>query len=190
MNVKTTAAVLAPGDSPEVAGALAGRSWARRAWSVLAVGEPGLYAVDFTGVRLATVSWLREGVVGLLRQFETLQGSVLLAANTAELVQEELVVALDACGCVMLAASVSPCLRASNPKLLGKLDSALDEALRAIVECEECDATFLCGKIPRLGLSAANNRLAALEARGVLTSERRGRARIYRPVLEGMSYGN
>lgn len=152
---------------------------------------PGLHALDFADVSLATVSWLREGPIGLLTRLAQLEsGVVLVIANATPLVREEIVVALGARRCVMLAARVTTDLQASEPELLGGLDDALDETLKAILDLPEFDAKALTERVSMLGLSAANNRLANLEAHGVLASERRGRSRVYRLTMDGMRYGH
>lgn len=77
----------------------------------------------------------------------------------------------------------------SDPELLGHLDSALYETLVVVGGNTMFDASVVSNSLPHVSLSAANNRLAALESKGVLKSTRRGRSRMYRPVVEGLRYG-
>jgi len=152
--------------------------------------QPGLHAIDFENVRLATVSWLREAVLALQKYAAAMRPEiVLIVVNLAELVREELAVALEATGNVIVAASVSRDLQVRNPVLMGRLDPALSETLRVVQGQGEFDASFVSRALPHVGLSAANNRLSALEAKGILKSERYGRARVYRPALEDLLYG-
>lgn len=191
VNVRSMRAVRAPSEPAHLAGALAGLSWFERMVPVFEREVAGLHALDFTDVGLATVSWLREGPVALLTRLGQVgSGVVLVAANAPPLVREEIVVTLDARNCVMLAARVSASLHSTEPELLGTLDPALDQTLKAILATPEFDAKVVVERIAELSLQAANNRLASLEARGVLASERRGRRRVYRQVLEGIRYGN
>lgn len=191
MNVTSCLPVSDADAATELTGALNGAAWFQGMRRLIDAADPGLHALDFAGVRLATVSWLREAVLALVKYAAALRPDLLLiAANATDLVKEELSVALEATSSVIIAADVSTSLKVLQPVLLGRLDTALDETLRAILGRNECDASFLSQALPPLGLSAANNRLAALESRGVLTSERRGRSRIYRPVMEGLRYGN
>lgn len=190
MNVCSTILVCELAHSTDLAGAADGAVWFQVARLRLDTMEPGLHTIDFAKVRLATVSWLREGPLALRKYAAALQPDILfIAANLSDLVREELIVALDATGTVMIAADLSPNLRVHRPILMGRLDPALSETLRVVEGQTEFDASFISRAIPRVGPSAANNRLAALETKGILKSERRGRTRVYRPMLEDLHYG-
>lgn len=189
MNVCTNISVAELAGSQELAGAANGNSWFRAARHSLDALEPGLHSLDFKEVRLATVSWLRESVLALQKYAEAMQPTTLLiVANLSDLVREELAVALEAVGRVTVTACVSSDLQLHNPVLLGRLDPALSETLRVVLGQREFDATFVSRVLQHVRLSAANNRLAALEGRGILKSQRRGRARVYRPVLEDLQW--
>ena len=177
--------------SPNLAGASAGKAWFQEARSCLESGPPGWYAIDFKGVKIATVSWLREAVVALKRFSAVLRPDIdLVAVNLSDLVREELAVALEATNNVMIVSDLIADSVVHQPTVLGRLDSALRETLNAIEQLPESDAPILAKVVPHLGLSAANNRLASLEEKGILTSEKRGRKRVYRPVMENLQYGN
>lgn len=189
MNVCSDIPVAELAGSTDLAGAVDGAAWFRAARQRLDTVEPGLHAIDFTEVRLATVSWLREAVIGLQKYAATMRpDTVLIVANLADLVREELAVALEATGRVTVAATVSPNLQIHSPVLMGRLDPALSETLGVVQGQREFDASFVSRALPHVGLSAANNRLAALEDRGILKSQRRGRARLYDPVLEDLQW--
>lgn len=190
MNICSTISVVELAGSTELAGAAAGAEWLQAARFKIDRLEPGLCVVDFDGIRLATVSWLREALVALLRYTAAMRpGIVLLAANLTELVREEVRVALEATGNVMLAADLSGG-DIHSPVIMGRLDPALSETLFAISGEREFDASNVTRAISHVGPSAASNRLAALESKGMLKSERRGRTRVYRLVLEGLRYGH
>ncbi len=177
--------------SRNLAGASAGKVWFQDARSRIESGPPGWHAIDFDGVEIATVSWLREAVVALKRLASVLRPDVdLVAVNLSALVCEELAVALDATNNVMIAADRFAESTVYEPTVLGRLDPALRETLDVIQELPESDAPVLAKLLPHVGLSAANNRLASLEEKGILMSEKRGRTRIYRPVMENLQYGN
>lgn len=176
--------------STDLAGAADGAAWFQAARPRIDAAAPGLYAIDFAGVRIATVSWLREGVLALCRYAASMRPELRFVATTlAPLVREELEVALDATGAILIAAEIEPNSRPTRPIVLGRLDAALRDTLQAVDGKPEFDATFVSRAIPGVGASAANNRLAALEAKGILLSERRGRSRLYRPLLENLRYG-
>jgi DNA-binding transcriptional ArsR family regulator len=190
MNVCSTIRVAESARSIDVAGAADGALWFQVARQRLDTAEPGLHAIDFDTVRLATVSWLREGPLALRKYAEVMRPDIfLIVTNLAEFVREELAVALEATGSVIVTADLSSQLRVRDPLLMGHLDPALRETLRAVEGQTEFDATSVSRLLPRVGPSAASNRLAALETKRILKSERRGRTRVYRPVLEDLHYG-
>ncbi|HEY4329737.1 MAG TPA: hypothetical protein VGN88_08370 [Phycisphaerae bacterium] len=177
--------------SADLAGAADGATWIQAVRPRVDAAQPGLYAIDFTGIRIATVSWLREAVLALCRYAAAIRPEIrFVATGLSQLVRDELEVALEATGSVLIAADLRMDSVLTKPMVLGKLDPALRDTLRAIEDRPEFDATFVSQAIPGVGLSAANNRLASLEAKGILSSERRGRSRFYRPILEDLRYGN
>lgn len=190
MNVCGTISVSEIARSVDLAGAADGAAWFQAARPRIDAAQPGLYAIDFNGVRIATVSWLREGPLLLCKYAAAIQPDFrFVATGLSPLVREELEVALEATGAVLIAAEAGFGSHSTQPVVLGRLDPALRDTLQAVEGQPEFDATFVLRAIPGVGLSAANNRLAALETKGILTSERRGRSRLYRPLLENLRYG-
>lgn len=190
MNVCSIIPVTKFAKTTELAGAADGATWFQSARQRLDTAEPGAHAIDFDSVRIATVSWLREGPLALRKYAAAMRRDILLiVANLSQLVCEEIEVALDATGMVMIGAEVASDLEVLRPVLMGTLDPALKQTLRAVEGRAEFDASFISRALPGVGLSAANNRLAALEAKGTLKSERRGRNRVYCPVIEDLHYG-
>lgn len=191
MNVCKTISLSASTGRTELAGASDGAAWYQDARSLFDAVHHGAFVLDFTGIRIATVSWLREAVIALLRYAATMKPDlVVVASNLSDLVREELQVALDATGTVMIEAATSSTEELVNPTLLGHLDQALSETLTVVAGEQSFDAPFVCKALPHVGASAANNRLASLEAKNILRSHRTGRSRVYRPVLEGLRYGH
>ncbi len=175
----------------EFAGASNGKTWFEAVRQVADRLDRGLLSVDFGGVRIATVSWLREGLIALQKYLSIMRPEIIMVvANLAPLVREELEVGLNATGRVMIVGEQDNHGNLKNPVILGRLDSALRETLTAVRGLREFDAVAVSRSVKNLGLSAANNRLMALQVRGILKSERRGRGRVYQPVLEELSYGN
>lgn len=176
--------------SADLAGAADGAAWFQAARQPVDAAPSGLLVIDFSGVRLATVSWLREGPLALRKYAAAMRPDLhFVVTNLSQLVREELEVALDATGFVLIAADLTADSQPQNPVVMGRLDPALRDTLLAVEERSEFDATFVSRAIPGVGVSAANNRLAALESKGLLISERRGRSRLYRPLLENLRYG-
>lgn len=190
MNVCGIIPVSALSPSASLAGAADGAVWFQEARPRVDAANHGLLVIDFTGIQLATVSWLREGALALCKYAAAIRPEVrLAAAGLSPLVREELEVALEATGTMLIAADLGSKSQLIHPLILGRADPALCDTLQAVEGQAEFDATFVCRALPGVGLSAANNRLAALEAKGILTSERRGRSRVYRPLLEDLRYG-
>lgn len=190
MNVCGHISVSEVARSPDLAGAADGAAWFQAARSRLDVARTGIHAIDFAGVRIATVSWLREGVLALCKYAAAMRPDLrFVATGLSQVVREELEVALEATGAVLIAADFGSDFRLTEPVVLGRLDPALRDTLQVVEGQPEFDATYVSRAIPGVGVSAANNRLAALEGKGVLTSERRGRSRLYRPLLENLRYG-
>jgi DNA-binding transcriptional ArsR family regulator len=178
------------GGSEELAGATDGQRWLATARQLVESLPAGICVIDFDGVRLATVSWLREAVLGLNRFVRLMRPEVVLVvANLRPLVREEFEVALEATGQVAVAFAASEAAP-HEPRLLGRLDPALLETFKAVEGRAQFDASVVVDAVSGVAPSAANNRLAALESKGVLVSERRGRNRIYRFVVEGLRHGN
>ncbi len=175
----------------ELAGAIDGSAWYQDARSQLDTVDDGAFVLDFNGIRIATVSWLREGVIALVKYAAAIKPDVVVVvANLSDLVREELQVALEATGTVVIEAAIGSSSQLVSPTLLGRLDQALSETLAAVAGEQTFDAPFVCKALPHVGASAANNRLASLEGKNILRSHRTGRSRIYRPVLKGLRYGN
>jgi len=176
--------------SSNLAGAADGAAWYQEARPRVDAANPGLFVIDFTGIQLATVSWIREGALALCRYAAAIRPEVRLAVTgLSPLVREELEVALAATGTLLIAIDLGSNSQPTHPVILGRADPALCDTLQVVEGKSEFDAAVVCRALPGVGLSAANNRLAALEARGIFTSERRGRSRIYRPLLEDLRYG-
>jgi DNA-binding transcriptional ArsR family regulator len=192
MNICATVSVQATtGGGQELAGATDGQAWLTKVRQQAELFPSGVCIIDFEGVRLATVSWLREAVLGLSKFLRLMRPEVTLVfANLRPLVKEEFKVALEATGQVAVVVGAIQNGTPVAPEVIGRLDPALEETFKVVEGRAEFDASVVCGAVPGVAPSAANNRLAALEAKGLLISKRRGRSRIYQPILENLRYGN
>jgi DNA-binding transcriptional ArsR family regulator len=191
MNIACTIIVQDIAQATELAGATNGAAWFSAARHIVDASPTGLSVIDFQGVRLATVSWMREAVLALRKYAGAMRPDIVFAvANLAPLVREEFDEALRATNNVFLVVHDTTDRTGIGAVLLGVLDPALRETLSVVDGKAEFDATLICQSLPTVAPSAANNRLASLEKKGILTSTRRGRTRIYRPILEGLHYGH
>lgn len=174
----------------ELAGASFGSDWFMKARDHIDSADPGLHVIDFSEIRLATVSWIRESVLALKKYASTMRPDIFLTvANMTSIVQEEFAIALEATSEIMVSVTLSDSLTIQDPVLMGSLDAALKETLCVIQGHREFDASLLSRSLTALAPSAANNRLKAIESKGLFKSERRGRTRVYWPILEGLDYG-
>ncbi len=75
---------------------------------------------------------------------------------------------------------------ASNVEILGVLEEKQKLTLDLVRQLGEADAGLLAAKLKKedIGLTAWNNRLAALAAKGLVFELRHGRSKSYKPVLE------
>src|SRR5690606_31505453 len=83
-------------------------------------GRSGWCALDFSGIRLATVSWLREGPVNLQRYAATMRPDIsLIAVNPSDVVLEELGVTLESTSSIMIVAQLDSELYIQTLTVLG-----------------------------------------------------------------------
>lgn len=75
---------------------------------------------------------------------------------------------------------------ASDPHILGELDSAQINTLKLISEHQPISAPELAKLRPDegIGTTAWNNRLATLAAKGILMELKQGKTKMFSPVME------
>ena len=184
--------ILDKADHDVLAGALAGR----KTLGVLLElfdGEPELPEVvylDFTGVLVATASFLRESV---LEFRDTVRrrwsGYYPVVANANDTIAEELLVLLRPRREVLMLCTLNDHGIPSAPRLLGQLEPKQRKTFDFVKDMGETDATRLMRAAThdeKVGKTAWNNRLASLSRLGLLIELRDGRAKRYRLLpLEG-----
>ena len=147
--------------------------------------EPETVFLDFTGVRAATASFLRESVIGA-RTFLRARRSnwYVIVANPNDDVTEELAFVLDAGSDALL---ICHCdgknLKSVEP--IGRLEPMQRLTFDAVLARGETTASELHEAHPdqKVEITAWNNRLSSLVGRGLLAETSRGRVKRYRPVL-------
>lgn len=154
--------------------------------------EPRVF-VDFSGIGIATGSFLRAFTIGL-RDFcnEHRPGVSVILANVNDTVREELVDRLRVMREAVVTCKLSAKGSVSAPQVVGVLEEKQMETLRAVNERGEVDAPMLAARDSESDASANkwNNRLALLASKGILKERREGRIKRYSPVLEGLTYGS
>ncbi len=170
-------------------GALAGRALLSKLIGQVGIAErPTIFFLDFAGVTVATVSFLRESVVAF-RDYVRGRGLNVypVLANLSEVVSEELDMYLRERSDAMLACSLQKEMKVTQSHLLGALDPKQRLAYDSVVDighAEAADLWVLHKKVENVGVTAWSNRLALLGAKGLLVSEISGRSKKYRPVMK------
>lgn len=150
-------------------------------------GEPEPLFLDFAGIDVATSSYLRAGVIGF-RDYCRTAGLRFypVVANAVRDVLDDFAIVLEQLGDGFLICDLDKREKPVNARVLGRLEGKQQITLDAVISLGETDAARLAEafKDERIGVTGWNNRLAALVARGLLMETRKGRGKVYRPVLE------
>jgi len=84
----------------------------------------------------------------------------------------------------ILACSLSTDDVATEVRVIGELDHTQKLTMDEVFRRGEVDAIMLSQTSNEVGSTAWNNRLAALSGKGLVIEEKKGRIKLYRPVLE------
>lgn len=156
--------------------------------------SPILVVVDFDDVSVATGSFLREAVVAFRDYCRTNQPSLYpVVANASDETREDLDLLLKDRGEVCVVCQVDPRDRISHPQIVGALEEKQIVTLNAVAERGSADANELHRSAKAsegISITGWNNRLASLVLKGVLMEFKQGKSKTYKPVLEGLRYGN
>ncbi|MBC2773380.1 hypothetical protein H6M51_10925 [Rhizobium sp. AQ_MP] len=184
-------------DSPVLAGAVNGKiafaDMIRRLPQTQAQPQP--LFLDFSGIDVATASYLRESVFALKDYLRARNSSYYpVVANALSEVWDEVSVIASAKNDVIVACEVGDSDDVQNIELIGNLDPKQQMTFEMVLKFGEVDANFLMknfGDAERTkNTTAWNNRLANLAARGVVREHSRGRSKFYTPVVTEKSNGN
>lgn len=180
------------GGNTILAGALNGKTTFSRLVDRTACEPPAPAPVflDFSGVEVATASFLRESILAfrdLVRGRRSTFYPVITNANDA--VRDELIELMRTRGDVLMACALDTRGKVTATGLIGDLDPKQRITFDLVRERGETDAGELMrayGESEGLKHATAwNNRLAALAARGLLMEVSQGRAKRYRHIFEG-----
>lgn len=154
---------------------------------------PTVIALDFGGISVATGSFLRECVLGFRAFCRRGVGDIYpVVANANETVLEELRELLHQLRQSLVCCQIGDGGKVRSAWVEGVLDVKQALTLDAVLETGEEDASSLArrfGATERVLPTAWNNRLSQLAGDGILIELRAGRAKRYRPVLEGLRRG-
>jgi hypothetical protein len=176
--------------SAVLAGAVNGKTALARLLTATTTEPKGPQPVflDFSGIEVATASYLRESVLAfrdIVRGRRSLFYPVI--ANASESVRDELLVLLLPRGDVLMACMLHEDGSVTSAAPLGELDPKQRQTFDLVHEHGETDAGAL---MRRYGESegtkhttAWNNRLSSLAALGLIVELSQGRAKRYRPLF-------
>lgn len=179
---------LANGD-PVLAGSPAGRRMRKALLKMAsATTQRDLFLLNFSGIDVATSSYLREAVVEFRKsarqEFPELYP--VLTKLSAE-VEEELVTLLNQMGEAFWLFEVDGRGTVRKRRLIGRLDPKIKEALDLIETGRGFDALALwksTNSTESVGVTAWNNRLASLSKQGLVFEFRSGKQKFFRPLAE------
>ena len=176
-----------------ISGVLAGSAAGRKLLATMIDSTPAATApekvfLDFAGIEVATVSFLRESVIGY-RDFTraSRQNIYPIIANPEPNVLEELEHLVKARNDVLWCCWLDAHDKTVRQQFIGELDPVQRQTFDMVRELGMATAPELADRYPEsaIGTTAWNNRLSGLAAKGLLVETRQGRTKTFRPVLEG-----
>lgn len=145
--------------------------------------EPRPHYIDFSDIEMATASFLRESVVNFKLYCRSVRNNLYpVAANCCVEIQEEIDLVLKMTDDAMMSAIIDDDDAPVRWVLLGNIDKKLQSVFDEIVENGVITATMLENKFrtsDKVGITAWNNRLASLSAKGVAMEKQLGRQKVY-----------
>jgi hypothetical protein len=173
-----------------LAGALKGKSLLMRLLegTMSEPAEPEPLLLDFSGIEVATASFLRESVVALGKIVRSRRSNYyVVIANPNEMVRDELTELAISRGEVLMTCEVNGAGLVTSTVPIGNLDPKQKLTFDAVSERGETDAGELMRENGE-GLKYAtawNNRLSSLATMGLIVEISRGRSKRYRPLFPG-----
>ena len=148
--------------------------------------EPVL--LNFDGVGTATGSFLRESIFGFRDYCTKTQPNLYpVVANANEVILDEMEFLLNLNGDALLTCELTKQGKVKSSRIVGHLNEKQQLTFNAVLEAREADAATLESKYresEQIQTTGWNNRLSSLVAKGVLMEIKKGRGKVYRPVLE------
>jgi len=181
------------GGTEVLAGALSGRTVLGKlmAMSKKEPAAPEPVFLDFTGVEVATASFLRESVLAFREVVRGRRSNLYpVVANANDVVHEELVELLKPRGDVLMACKLADDGSVTDAAPLGELDPKQRMTFDLVEDRGETDAGELMrdfGESEGVTRTTAwNNRLSSLASLGLVVEVSQGRAKRYRPLFKGV----
>lgn len=180
------------GGSSVLSGGLRGQEAFAKLWrqTVPEPPSPTPIFLDFSGIEVATASFLRESVLAFRTMVRTQRPMFYpIIANINDAVREDLTELVTARGDTVMTCQLTEDDRIVTTTLIGTLDPKQQRTFDLVHERGETDAGTLMREFGKTeGVSHAtawNNRLSALAALGLIVEVSAGRAKRYRPLFHG-----
>lgn len=172
-----------------LAGALPGKAMlAKLITSVSRPEKPEPVLLNFEHVDAATSSFLRESILGFRDYCTRTQPDLYpVVANANEVILDEMEFLLNLNGDALVTCELTKQGKIKSSRLVGRLNEKQQLTFNAVLEAREADARTLESKFrdsEQIQTTGWNNRLSSLVAKGVLMEIKKGRGKVYRPVLE------
>jgi hypothetical protein len=172
-----------------LAGSVEGRAFLARMMQLVGRGpaEPEPLLLDFSGIAVATSSYLREAVVQTRDMLRGRRSNFYpIVGNANEGVLEELTMLLQDNGDALLACTTDRKGRLNNIQPIGRLEGVQQRTFDLVQERGEIGAVEAQKSFPdeTATVTAWNNRFASLAERGLVVEVSRGRLKLYRAVSQ------
>ena len=151
--------------------------------------EPTPLFLDFSGIDIATASFLRESAVALKAYMRATSSKFYpVLANLAAETREEVAVLMDARNDAILVCSIDEDETVKDVEMIGQLDPKQEMTFRLVQKMTTADAGSLMQEFGEAektkSTTAWNNRLNGLVQRGLVREYSKGRSKFYRPLIE------
>ena len=170
-----------------LAGSSTGRQICKALWATANVSKAGLFLISWSGVNVATSSFLREGIIAfrnLVREKKPELYPVL--SELTPNVEEEFAGLLNQMNEAFWVFEVSKGVVRKH-RLIGRIDPKLKETLELIEKGHGFDAGTLwksTNSTESVGVTAWNNRLASLARQGLVFESKVGKQKYFHPLHE------
>src|ERR1700735_1528244 len=148
-------------NDPILAGSNTGRRMFNSLWDLAISSNEHLFALDFSGVRVGTTSFIREAIIVFRKRArEELPQLYPVLTNLSDEVEEEILIVLNQMGEAFWCFDIDKRGGIRKRRLLGRLDPKLKETLDLIDQGRGFDAATLwksTNSTESVGVTAWNN---------------------------------
>ena len=150
--------------------------------------DPEVFFLDFQNVEVATASFLRDSVLEYRRMVRGKRSTVYpVIANASDEILDDLTLVLRFRNDAMLSCELDPANKPKRVRVIGQLETVQRETFDLVAAHGEVDTKQLRREKTSgdVVVTAWNNRLSALVAKGLVIERSKGRSKSYKPVIRG-----